>query len=179
MASAENVDGHEEEEDFYLSDIHVEQPDETKSCLRIEIIMPIENPTSSKRLEVDSDGDFDRPDANQPKVLRIEHSMQTELSQVGLQLWRASLFLTDYVLNNLDLVRNKIVVDLGTGLGLTSFLTAEYSRLVFATDLRSIIKRARTNWLANKNVLNGNIRFKRLNWGEHESFLTGKQTKTG
>lgn len=201
-----------QEEDFYLSDIHVEQQDERASWLRIEIDFPKKTAPQTRadhqetdhivnlsgpRLVIDSDGDFDRLGGGGGSgssfngkqqttsdvvvdrcVLRIEHAMDTPLSRVGLQMWRASFFLCDYVLNNLDLIRDKIVVDLGTGLGLTSFVTAEYARLVFATDQRFVVEQARANWLANLHALPSSssdldhrIRFKRLNWYQYETFL--------
>lgn len=181
-----------EEEDFYLSDIHVEQQDELTSCLlRIEISFPIdhyEKPKnkSSEQLIIDSDGDFDRGDDIQitdAVVIRIQHAMDTPLSRVGLQMWRASFFLSDYILNNLGLVRDQVVVDLGTGLGLTSFVTAAYARLVFCTDLAFVVKQAHSNWIANRDALDAknksNIRFKRLNWYEHETFLTAPNKNSG
>lgn len=200
-------DARRQEEDFYLSDIHVEQQDDEKSSsrqLRIEISLPTydrsKELSNRPRLVVDSDGDFERDyihdnkkkeeeataatttTADRVVVIRIEHAMDTPLSRVGLQMWRASFFLADYLLNNLTLVRDKIVVDLGTGLGLTSFVAAAYARLVFATDLGFVVRQARSNWLANQNALDAgrnNIRFKRLNWDEHETFLNGPNKNSG
>lgn len=173
----------ETEEDLYLSDVHIEQQDEQNvdvKSIRIEFSLPEES--RSKPLIVDQDGDFERTSAQSHRVLHIEHEMETSLSQVGLQLWRASLFLSDFVLNNVDLVKDRTVIELGTGLGLVSFVASIYARLVFATDLKRIVKRAQANWIANRDVLllgDGEIRFKCLDWFAYETFLDPAKEESG
>jgi hypothetical protein len=186
MASVPNLNAvdHNDEEDMYLSDIHIEQhSDNEKSSIRVEIRMPpaiLED--RGKNLMIDSDGDFVRSSSNM-YVIRIEHDMATTLSRVGLQLWRASFFLSDYVLNNLELVRDKTVIELGTGLGLVSFVTSAYARLVFATDLGFVVQRARQNWIANQKRIDwtsgGEIRFKKLVWDNYESIFDPPSKSSG
>jgi predicted nicotinamide N-methyase len=80
---------------------------------------------------MDSDGDLQSYSlAKDSCLIKLEHQMRTKLADVGLQLWRASFYLSDFILNNVNLFKNKIVIDLGTGLGLTSFVTSLISDLV-------------------------------------------------
>lgn len=169
------ANGCDQEEDLYLSDIHVEQEQNDRESIRIEFALPRDEETEP--LKVDSDGDFEISVESKKCLLRMEHAMETRLSHVGLQLWRASLFLSDFLLNNVDIIRDKVVVELGAGLGLTSFIASIYARLVFATDLNMVVKRAKINFEANRDVLNqisshsGEIRFKSLSWFNHDEFL--------
>ena len=53
-------------------------------------------------VEYDSDGDMDLPrkGAGRDKQLVMEHRLATELGEVGLQVWRGSLVLADYLLEH-------------------------------------------------------------------------------
>ena len=78
-------------------------------------------------LEYDSDGDIDVPRLSGTKLeleIVIEHRQHTKLSDVGLQVWRGSLLLSDYLLHHHQLVRDKSVLELGSGTGLSSIVAA-------------------------------------------------------
>lgn len=62
-----------------------------------------------------------------------EHKTLTELRHVGLQVWRGALLLADYILSNPDLFRDKVVLELGSGVGLTSIVACFASKEVICT----------------------------------------------
>jgi predicted nicotinamide N-methyase len=167
------------EEDFYLSDIHVEienfpneNKNESKRKTRIEFQLP-NSISNEKNRDYDADGDLI---LKRRHTLVIEHEMKTILDFVGLQLWRASFLLVDYLLNNIDeIIRDKIVVDLGAGLGITSFFCSLYADTVYSTDLRTVLRQAERNYELNRETLENLVcnskqrvclNFNRLNWYE-------------
>lgn len=85
-------------------------------------------------IEVDKDGDLivDR----RPKgVIEIEHLKSTKLDLVGLQIWRGALLLADYILHNEKKFKNRKILELGSGVGLTSIVSSFYAREVICTDI--------------------------------------------
>ncbi len=186
------------DDDFYLSDIHVEcentclTNNETNSdtrITRIEYVLPDDgfsddtetaNSVDSCVL-TDTDGDLTvTRRSKRTNVLSIEHCMHTKLSHVGLQLWRASFFMCDYILNNSKILKDKTVVELGAGLGVASMFCSLYAKFVFCTDLLAIVKQARVNFKINENSLNQNERrnilFRALDWSEYEELFRAKAT---
>ena len=166
-----------QEEDFYLSDIHIElenklidQAFKTKRSTKIEFQLPdcLLNENSTE-IKFDPDDD---PILKRRPFIFIEHEVKTTLNLVGLQLWRASFYLIDYLLNNLDTIRQKQVVDLGAGLGVTSLFGCIYAETVYCTDLEQVIKQAEHNWRLNKEAICGltsnkkNLIFKTLDWSK-------------
>lgn len=62
-----------------------------------------------------------------------EHSISTELNLVGLQVWRGAFLLADYVLSHPDLFKNQIVLELGSGVGLTSIVASYLAKEIICT----------------------------------------------
>lgn len=62
-----------------------------------------------------------------------EHKKSTILKEVGLQVWRGAFLLNDYILCNLDKFSNKKVIEIGSGVGLTSILASIYAKKVVCT----------------------------------------------
>ena len=78
-------------------------------------------------LDEDSDGDLDLPrrgDTTEEKELVIEHKIETQLKDVGLQVWRGSLLLADFLLDNHEDFNNKQVLEVGSGTGLSSIVAS-------------------------------------------------------
>ena len=180
----------ESNEDFYLSDIHVESvPTNSSNGLkmsRIEFGLPNEDSLKIEQpLSVDSDGDFQiqRHKSNN-EIFLIEHEMQTILNNVGLQLWRACFFMSDFILNNKMLFNDKIVLDLGAGLGITSFTASLFASTVLCTDQEFVVKQAKKNYELNKETLkrlnpDHKILLKSLTWSHDESELYSKEDNHG
>ncbi|XP_046659695.1 methyltransferase-like protein 22 [Homalodisca vitripennis] len=87
-------------------------------------------------VETDEDGDLVViRKKNNEKVIKIEHSTATPLRLVGLQVWRGALLLADYVLHNAQALSQSTVLELGSGVGLTSIVTSLVARRVICTDV--------------------------------------------
>ncbi|XP_017882154.1 methyltransferase-like protein 22 isoform X2 [Ceratina calcarata] len=106
----------------------------------------------------DKDDDIDI-DRQQEGKLLIEHRTSTELQHVGLQVWRGALLLADYILSNPDLFRDKIVLELGAGVGLTSIVASFLAKEVICTDInvKGILKLIRRNIERNKSYIKSKI----------------------
>lgn len=62
-----------------------------------------------------------------------EHKKSTILSEVGFQVWRGAFLLNDFILSNRDLFSNKTILELGSGVGLTSILASVVAKKVVCT----------------------------------------------
>jgi predicted nicotinamide N-methyase len=78
---------------------------------------------------------FSAPCATAPSEV-FSFRVATGFNQVGLVLWEAAFFLTEFALSNLDLFAGKSVLELGAGVGLTGVLLAYYAqpRKMILTD---------------------------------------------
>ncbi len=67
---------------------------------------------------IDSDGDIIcRRPQHQQSYIQLEHHLATPLADVGLQVWRGSCLMCDYMLHRQDIIRARRVLDLGAGVG--------------------------------------------------------------
>lgn len=115
--------------------------------------------------ETDSDGDLvvrrRKSDATEEKrgIMEIEHSKRTELSLVGLQVWRGALLLADWILYIGEELKkqNSTILELGSGTGLTSTVASMFSDVI-CTDVNkgNILKLLESN--INRNNLNNRYR---------------------
>ncbi|XP_017843354.2 methyltransferase-like protein 22 [Drosophila busckii] len=108
---------------------------------------------------IDKDGDLDvsRP---QRGVIELEHSDATELSLVGLQVWRGALLLADFLFHQRREMANKSIMELGAGVGLTSIAAAIHNKgHIYCTDvnLGCILKLIQSNVERNAGLLEGQI----------------------
>ncbi|CAK1544958.1 unnamed protein product [Leptosia nina] len=132
-----------------------------------------------KNFDEDDDLDIERPSH---EVIRIEHSIKTNIALVGLQVWRGALLLGDLLIylgvnGKLD---GKTVLELGAGTGLTSFVAAIYAKKVICTDINGggILELIKINALANSKLMKAQFEvlpldFKNIGWGH--SLLKGIQ----
>ncbi|XP_074034479.1 methyltransferase-like protein 22 [Leptinotarsa decemlineata] len=106
---------------------------------------------------VDADGDLDvrRRNAEPPKSsIEIEHMKSTALDMVGLQLWRGALLLADWLIDNHKVIpKNSLVLELGSGVGLTSIVASTFFP-VLCTDINrgDILGLIERNVKRNKNI---------------------------
>ncbi|XP_061394853.1 methyltransferase-like protein 22 [Musca vetustissima] len=89
---------------------------------------------------VDKDGDLIVPrkkksDATTCGTIELQHSEATEIKLVGLQVWRGALLLADYIFHRRDEFKDKTIMELGAGVGLTSLAAALYVKKVVCTDV--------------------------------------------
>jgi methyltransferase-like protein 22 len=52
-----------------------------------------------------------------------------------LQVWRGALLLNDFILHNPDKFSNKTVLELGSGVGISSIVASIYAKKVICTDI--------------------------------------------
>lgn len=64
-----------------------------------------------------------------------EHHNSTDLTLVGLQVWRGALLLADYILHRQLEFNGKNIVELGSGVGLTGVAAAMYAKHVTCTGI--------------------------------------------
>lgn len=105
---------------------------------------------------IDADGDLIL-ERKQRGVIKIAHQDSTELSLVGLQVWRGALILADFLFNNRWKFANKPILELGSGVGLTSIAAAIFSEIdIVCTDidLGGILKVIQSNVDLNKSLMN-------------------------
>ncbi|XP_076639713.1 methyltransferase-like protein 22 [Colletes latitarsis] len=113
----------------------------------------------------DSDDDLDIDRQEEGRLL-IEHHISTKLQHVGLQVWRGALLLADYILSNPDIFQNKVVLELGAGVGLTSIVVSFLAKEVICTDvdIGEILKIIRRNFIRNTVYIKSKIYIKELNF---------------
>ncbi|XP_076280917.1 methyltransferase-like protein 22 [Lasioglossum baleicum] len=113
----------------------------------------------------DSDNDLD-VDRQKEEKLIIEHRTTTQMQHVGLQVWRGALLLADYILSNPDLFKDKTVLELGAGVGLTSIVASFLAKEVICTDVdvQGILKLIRKNFLRNSAYIKSKFYVTELNF---------------
>jgi hypothetical protein len=77
-----------------------------------------------------------------------EHSYSTTLDLVGRQIWRGALLLADFVLHHgPSLLQGRTVLELASGVGLTSIVAAMFDTQVICTgDLEFIVLVYTASW---------------------------------
>lgn len=64
-----------------------------------------------------------------------EHQHATTLDLVGEQVWRGAIFLADFLLNYPDIITDTHVLELASGVGLTSIVAAMIAKKVTVTGM--------------------------------------------
>lgn len=128
-----------------------------------------------EKSKIDNDGDL-IVERRRRGVIKIEHQQSTNLSLVGLQVWRAALILADFLFYNRCNFENKRILELGSGVGLTSIAAGIHSKTdIICTDINKggILDVVKSNVLLNKNILNSaaklhimELDFKKTQWPE-------------
>ncbi|GAU98523.1 hypothetical protein RvY_09657 [Ramazzottius varieornatus] len=140
--------------------------------------------------DVDDDGDCDiRRETPAREVIVIEHKRSTVLEDVGSQVWRGALYLSDFILDRPEIFRGRVVLELGVGVGLTlSVLQYAGCRCVFGTDYSEhILEQCQLNVDRNSQLLprcialprkecpRSDVRIRILDWCSKET-LPGYRT---
>ncbi|XP_012274371.1 methyltransferase-like protein 22 isoform X2 [Orussus abietinus] len=119
-------------------------------------------------LRYDDDGDLilTRKQKKKEGKLAIEHRISTELSLVGLQVWRGAFLLADYILSNPQSFKQKRVLELGSGVGLTSIVASFLASEVICTDtdVEEILKLIRRNFARNQSYVSSKVSVEGLNF---------------
>ncbi|KAK9736177.1 Lysine methyltransferase [Popillia japonica] len=121
--------------------------------------------------KLDADGDFElqRRPKNADRTyteIEIEHSTNTSLNLVGLQIWRGALLLADWLIcNSRKFENDSKILELGSGVGLTSIVASMF-RPVVCTDINEggILNLLQTNIDRNKALVKKSISVLELNF---------------
>ncbi|XP_033209989.1 methyltransferase-like protein 22 isoform X2 [Belonocnema kinseyi] len=113
----------------------------------------------------DKDGDL-IVEREKEGTLSIEHCTSTELKLVGLQLWRGAFLLADFILANPDLFKDKTILELGSGVGLTSIIASSVAKKVICTDVNigDILKLIARNFENNKQYVKCKVNIAEVNF---------------
>lgn len=129
----------------------------------------------SDKSMIDTDGDL-IVERKRHGVIQIEHQQSTNLTLVGLQVWRGALILADFLFYNRHKFAQKRILELGSGVGLSSIAAAIYSETdVFCTDIDigGILNVIKANVKLNQSIVNDRAKihvmeldFKNLCWSD-------------
>ena len=101
----------------------------------------------------DRDGDLLVCRRREPRfnlAVTVSHTSSSPLSLAGMQVWNGSLIMCDYLLKNSLSMRGRVVLELGSGTGLTAIVAAHFASVVFATDYSApVLQQCRDNVLSN------------------------------
>eukprot|EP00088_Acartia_fossae_P037924 TRINITY_DN3916_c0_g1_i10.p1 TRINITY_DN3916_c0_g1~~TRINITY_DN3916_c0_g1_i10.p1 ORF type:complete len:280 (+),score=26.82 TRINITY_DN3916_c0_g1_i10:39-878(+) len=113
-------------------------------------------------------------DVLKTKTVTIQHKTCTSRDLVGLQVWRGAFLLADFILHNAARFNGKNVIELASGVGLTSIVAGLIANKVLATDVdrENILSLLRSN--VNKNNHRKNIKVAEFDffWDEYSQSLT-------
>lgn len=123
--------------------------------------------------KIDSDGDLIVA-RKKSGCIEIEHLNSTNLLLVGLQVWRGAFVLADFLFHHCRTFANKHILEVGSGVGLSSIAAAVFTtERVICTDIDigGILNVIRSN-VARNTGLTGNVNkvdvmeldFKNSNW---------------
>lgn len=122
---------------------------------------------------IDKDGDL-IVERRQRGVIQIEHQQSTNLSLVGLQVWRAALILADFLFHNRCNFSSKRLLELGAGVGLSSIAAGIHSKTdIVCTDIDKggILEVVKSNVDLNQSIINSaaklhvmELDFKKTEW---------------
>lgn len=124
---------------------------------------------------IDTDGDL-VIERKRRGVIKIAHQDSTELSLVGLQVWRGALLLADFLFHNREKFAKQRILELGSGVGLTSIaagIFAETELICTDIDFGGILNVIQSNIELNKDLYNNRayynvmeLDFKKSFWPE-------------
>lgn len=106
--------------------------------------------------------------------IEIEHLNSTEMMLVGLQVWRGAFVLADFLFHHRHLFANQHILELGSGVGLSSIAAAIYTKksiICTDIDIGGILALIQDNVKRNMTITGNENRvkvmeldFKNLNW---------------
>nr|XP_053651980.1 methyltransferase-like protein 22 isoform X5 [Cherax quadricarinatus] len=98
-----------------------------------------------------------------------EHQSATTLELVGEQVWRGSLFLADFILNYPDIFRDAHILEVASGVGLTSVVAAMLAKQVIISDVDrgDILELINRNIKRNIDLIKAKVEVKEIDFFNH------------
>lgn len=131
---------------------------------------------------LDADGDAAVPRRKRPRHMSIQlyHHVATPLATVGLQCWRGALLLSEALLARRTTLADRVVLELGGGVGLASLVAASAGpvrpRRVYLTDKdnAAVLDLARRNVALNRDRCGDRVHVEALEWTSAGDPLLGQ-----
>jgi predicted nicotinamide N-methyase len=135
-----------------LSDVHLRHETAQDAPTPFEWRAPALDPSTSRDALEDADGDRLVKRRRRGGVLRLHHTLETRLNDVGLQVWRGALLLADLLVAQPALVEGAHVLEVGSGCALCGLMAARLgAERVFVTDVgEAILRNAQRNARVNR-----------------------------
>ncbi|VVC44285.1 Lysine methyltransferase,S-adenosyl-L-methionine-dependent methyltransferase [Cinara cedri] len=128
-------------------------------------------PPNSDHFSVDEDGDLIVLRSPFSKAIVIEHINRTSLNMVGMQVWRSALLMGDFIMGNKNIFSgDQVILELGSGVGLTGIVAAMYCKEVVFTDIdnTNILSMIEKNIRLNRDLIVSRTTVMPLDFGEPE-----------
>eukprot|EP01064_Diplonema_japonicum_P030684 TRINITY_DN5284_c0_g3_i1.p1 TRINITY_DN5284_c0_g3~~TRINITY_DN5284_c0_g3_i1.p1 ORF type:complete len:328 (+),score=53.67 TRINITY_DN5284_c0_g3_i1:27-986(+) len=101
---------------------------------------------------------------------------ETNFTHVGLQLWRCSVVMAEYILSNKHLITNGILWEVGAGVGLPSLAASKTGHTVWCTDMQQAVLNNLKEEMELNNISRGFFKVKKFDFTD---LSIGQATATG
>lgn len=140
----EQIISENESEETIISEVHSNlneiEPKTANGEFKTEFIFqfPNDNLKFEVKLEYDENGDLILPRKSHfpqtsPCKLTFFHLNQTSLENVGMQIWKGALLLSDFLIYKSELFKDQIILELGSGTGFCGIIAAKFAKRVYIT----------------------------------------------